>query len=90
VLGSHWRILNRKVTGHDVHFNNSSGCCVETGLRETAETGRSVQEREDGGLKCISCGTHEKWWDSGYILNLQQSEFANGFVVTCEKEKTEC
>lgn len=43
VLGCHWRILNRKVAGHGVHFDNSSGCCVETGPRERAETGSSVQ-----------------------------------------------
>lgn len=32
---------------------------------------------------------HKKWLDWGYILNLEQSGFANGCVVTCEKEKTE-
>lgn len=41
-----------------------------------------VKERNDGG-----CGGHKKWLDSGYILNVEQSECTSDFVWHVRKKR---
>lgn len=68
--------------------------CLLCGEMTEREEGRWVRKglqssrRHEGGLtQGISCESR-KWLDSGHILNLGQSGFANGFAVACGKEKT--
>lgn len=63
VLGSPWTVLNRKATGHDVHFNNSLGHCAETGRGGGGESRKRV----------ISPGDRRCWLELVLAVELMRS-----------------